>query len=47
MSCAGRRLTPRRQKVMPPLPEQLLGLVCQAVVYSVALAQQGGSEQAL
>lgn len=47
MSCAGRRLTPPRQKVMAPLPEQLLDLVCQAVVYSVALAQQGGSERAL
>lgn len=47
MSCAGRQLIPERQKMMAPLPEQLLDLVCQAVVYSVVLAQQGGSERAL
>lgn len=47
MSCAGRRLTSQREKMMAPLPEQFLDLVCQAVVYSVVLAQQGGCEVVL
>lgn len=47
MSCAGRRLTLGKQKVMAFLPDQLLDLVCQAAAYSVALAQQRGCEQVL
>lgn len=45
VSCAGRQLTPGKQKMKAFLPDQLLDLVCQAAVYSGVLAQQRRCEQ--
>ena len=42
VSCAGRWLTPAKQKVTAFLPGQLPDLVCQASVYVVVLARQSG-----